>query len=191
MFLKGERCFSDRCAMERRPYPPGDHGQARQRKPSDFALQLREKQKVRRMYGLLEKQFRIYFRKAEKMKGVTGENLLSLLERRLDNVAFRLGFAMTRADGRQFVRHGHVQVNGRRVNIPSFLVSEGDVVTVSEKGKKLQRLQISLETIERRQMPNWLELDLDNLRGVVKGLPTREDITMPINEQLIVELYSK
>ena len=191
MFLKGERCFTDRCAMERRPYPPGDHGQARQRKPSDYNLQLREKQKVRRMYGLLERQFRNYFEKAEKMKGVTGENLLTLLERRLDNVAFRLGFGMTRADSRQLVRHGHIRVNGRRVNIPSFLVSSGDVVDVGEKSQKLQRIQTSLETVEGRELPDWLELDADKFRGEVKALPHRDHISMPINEQLIVELYSK
>ena len=191
MFLKGERCYTDRCAMERRPYPPGDHGQARQRKPSDYNLQLREKQKVRRMYGLLERQFRNYFAKAEKMKGVTGENLLALLERRLDNVSFRFGFGVTRSDSRQLVRHGHVRVNGRRVNIPSFLVKAGDVVEVGEKSQKLQRVQASLETVERRPLPGWLEFDFDKLRGEVKSMPLREDITMPINEQLIVELYSK
>jgi len=191
MFLKGERCYTDRCAMERRAYPPGDHGQGRQRKPSDFALQLREKQKVKRMYGLLEKQFRNYFKRAEGMKGVTGENLLVLLERRLDNVVCRLCFATTRSDARQLVRHRNVLVNGRKVDIPSYLVKEGDIIEVAENARKFQRIEAALETAERRPLPDWLELDKDNFKGEVKSLPTREHVTMPINEQLIVELYSK
>jgi small subunit ribosomal protein S4 len=191
LFLKGERCYTDKCAFERRAYPPGQHGQARRRKRSDYGEQLREKQKVRRMYGLLEKQFRGYYQKANQMKGVTGENLLKLLEQRLDNVVYRLGFASTRNEARQLVLHRHFTINGRRCNIPSAQVKSGDVVAVSEKSRKVTRIGESLGAIDRRGVPSWLELDKDGFTGSVKAAPLREELTMPIREQLIVELYSK
>lgn len=191
LFLKGDRCFSDKCSFERRAYPPGQHGQARMRKISDYAIQLREKQKVRRIYGVLEGQFRRYFEMAERKKGITGENLLALLERRLDNIIYRLGFASTRIQGRQFVLHKHVMVNGKKVNIPSFLVSVGDTITLKEKSRSVPFVQESLEAVARRGVPSWLELDSANFAGVVKAMPIREELTMPIQEQLIVELYSK
>jgi small subunit ribosomal protein S4 len=191
LFLKGDRCYSDRCSFERRAYAPGQHGQMRFRKVSDYAVQLREKQKVKRIYGMLEGQFRRYFEMAESSKGVTGENLLMFLERRLDNTLFRLGFANSRTQARQIVRHNHVLVNGKKVNIPSFLVSIGDVITVKEKSKKNQAINESLDAVARRGVPSWLELDRDNLQGSVKSMPERQEITMPIQEQLIVELYSK
>jgi small subunit ribosomal protein S4 len=190
LFLKGDRCYGDKCSFERRSYPPGQHGQRRS-KLSDYGVQLREKQKVKRMYGLLEKQFRSYFDRAERMKGVTGANLLVLLERRLDNIAYRLGFATSRNQARQLVRHSHVMVNGRKVNIPSYLVKVGDVVTIREKSRKSPILLESLETVARRGVPGWLELEKENFTGTVKAFPAREDLTMPISEQLIVELYSK
>lgn len=190
LFLKGERCYTDKCAIKRRNYPPGQHGQART-KVSDYGVQLREKQKVRRIYGILEKQFRSYFEEADRMKGVTGENLLFLLERRLDNAVYRLGLASSRTEARTLVRHGHFQVNGRKVNIPSFLVKNGDVIEVREKSRNIVSINDSLEAVVRRGVPQWLELDKDARKGVVKTLPTREDITTPIQEQLIVELYSK
>lgn len=190
LFLKGERCYTDKCAIKRRNYPPGQHGQART-KVSDYGVQLREKQKVRRIYGILEKQFRSYFEEADRMKGVTGENLLFLLERRLDNAVYRLGLASSRTEARTLVRHGHFQVNGRKVNIPSFLVKNGDVIEVREKSRNIVCINDSLEAVVRRGVPQWLELDKDARKGVVKTLPTREDITTPIQEQLIVELYSK
>lgn len=190
LFLKGDRCYGDKCSFERRSYPPGQHGQRRS-KLSDYGVQLREKQKVKRMYGLLEKQFRSYFERAERMKGVTGANLLVLLERRLDNIAYRLGFATSRNQARQLVRHSHVMVNGRKVNIPSYLVKVGDVVTIREKSRKSPILLESLETVARRGVPGWLELEKENFTGMVKAFPAREDLTMPISEQLIVELYSK
>lgn len=191
LFLKGDRCFSDKCSFERRAYPPGQHGQARMRKISDYAIQLREKQKVRRIYGVLEGQFRRYFEMAERKKGITGENLLALLERRLDNIIYRLGFASTRIQGRQFVLHNHVMVNGKKVNIPSFLVSVGDTISLKEKSRSVPFVQESLEAVARRGVPTWLELDSANFSGVVKAMPIREELTMPIQEQLIVELYSK
>ncbi|OGR00603.1 MAG: 30S ribosomal protein S4 [Deltaproteobacteria bacterium RIFOXYD12_FULL_55_16] len=191
LFLKGDRCYSDKCAFERRSFPPGQHGQARVRKVSDYSIQLREKQKVRRMYGMLEGQFRKYFEIAERIKGVTGENLLMLLESRLDNVIYRLGYANSRNQGRQLVRHDHIQVNGRKVNIPSFRVSVNDVITLKEKSRKVAAINESLEAVVRRGVPIWLELDKDNYKGTVKALPSRQEITMPIQEQLIVELYSK
>lgn len=191
LFLKGDRCYSDKCAIERRAYPPGQHGQLRFRKVSDYAIQLREKQKVKRMYGMLEGQFRRYFEIAESKRGVTGENLLILLERRLDSTLYRLGFASSHAQGRQLVRHNHVQVNGRKVNVPSFLVSVGDVITIKEKSRKNAAILDNLGSIARRGTPSWLELDSDAFQGKVKGLPERHEITMPIQEQLIVELYSK
>lgn len=190
LFLKGERCFTDKCAIKRRNYPPGQHGQSRA-KVSDYGVQLREKQKVRRIYGLLEKQFRSYFDKADRMKGVTGENLLSLLERRLDSVVYRTGFASSRTEARQLIRHGHFTLNGRKANIPSILVRVGDVVELREKSRKITSILESLEGVVRRGLPQWLELEKDAYRCVVKSLPVREDITMPIQEQLIVELYSK
>lgn len=190
LFLKGERCYTDKCAIKRRSYPPGQHGQGRI-KVSDYGVQLREKQKVRRIYGILENQFRGYFAMADRMKGVTGENLLFILERRLDNVAYRLGFAASRDEARQLVRHGHFTLNGRKVNIPSIQVKTGDVLQLREKSRKIAGVAESLEGVVRRGMPQWLELEKDAFKGVIKGLPVREDITMPIQEQLIVELYSK
>ncbi|MBJ6725828.1 30S ribosomal protein S4 [Geomesophilobacter sediminis] len=190
LFLKGERCFTDKCAIKRRSYPPGQHGQGRV-KVSDYGVQLREKQKVRRIYGILEKQFRGYFETADRMKGVTGENLLFLLERRLDNVVYRLGFATSRTEARQLVRHGHFTLNGRKVNIPSIQVKPGEVLQLREKSRKITAINESLEAVVRRGIPQWLELDKDAAKGTMKMLPVREDITMPIQEQLIVELYSK
>lgn len=191
LFLKGERCYSDKCSYERRAYAPGQHGQARFKKVSDYAVQLREKQKVKRIYGMLEGQFRRYFQMADRAKGITGESLLIILERRLDNTLFRLGFASSRVHARQLVRHNHILINGKKVNIPSFQVSPGDVVSVKEKSRKNQEINESLEAVARRGVPSWLELDKDNFSGSVKSLPDRQEITMPIQEQLIVELYSK
>ena len=191
MFLKGDRCYSDKCAFERRSYSPGQHGQNRFRKMSDYAVQLREKQKVKYMYGMLEGQFRNFFHKADMTKGVTGDNLLMMLERRLDNVVYRLGFASSRDQARQMVRHNHFQMNGRKVNIPSYQVSVGDVITLKEKSRKNEIIVDNLEGVARRGVPVWLELDATNFQATVKALPTREEITMPIQEQLIVELYSK
>jgi small subunit ribosomal protein S4 len=190
LYLKGERCFTDKCAIKRRNYPPGQHGQARV-KVSSYGLQLREKQKVRRIYGILEKQFRGYFEKADKMKGVTGENLLCLLEKRLDNIVYRMGFASSRSEARILVRHGHFKVNGRKVNIPSFQVKVSDVVELREKSRTVNSINESLEAVVRRGIPQWLELDKEGYKGVVKANVTREDLTTPIQEQLIVELYSK
>jgi len=190
LFLKGERCYTDKCAIKRRNYPPGQHGQGRS-KTSDYGTQLREKQKVRRIYGILEKQFRGYFQEADRMKGVTGENLLSLLERRLDNTIYRLGFASSRSESRQLVRHGHFTINGRKVNIPSILLKMGDVIELREKSRKVAAVNDSLEAVVRRGIPQWLQLERDAFKGVIKSLPVREDITTPIQEQLIVELYSK
>ncbi len=191
LFLKGDRCYSDKCAFERRSYAPGQHGQARMRKMSDYAIQLREKQKVRRMYGMLEGQFHKYFVMADRAKGVTGENLLVLLERRLDNVVYRLGLASSRNQARQMLRHNHFLVNGRKTNIPSFLVSVNDEITVKEKSRKIEALNDSLSAVVRRGVPSWLKLDKDKYVGTVQALPDREEITMPIQENLIVELYSK
>ncbi len=190
LFLKGDRCFTDKCAIKRRGYPPGQHGQRRP-KHSDYGVQLREKQKAKRIYGLQERQFRNYFEKAERLKGKTGDNLLILLERRLDNVVFKLGFAVTRRESRQMVRHGHFQVGGRKVNIPSFLVRPGEQIEIREKSRKMVGVNEALDAVVRKGIPPWLELDRDNFKGVVKALPTRADITEPIQEQLIVELYSK
>ena len=188
--LKGERCFTDKCAIKRRAYPPGQHGQGRT-KVTNYGTQLREKQKVRRIYGVLEKQFRGYFEKADRMKGVTGENLLVLLETRLDNVVYRLGFASSRGEARILVRHGHFTVNGRKVNIPSFQVRPGSVIELREKSRSIACFTEALEAVVRRGTPQWLELEKAAFRGVMKTVPVREDITMPIQEQLIVELYSK
>jgi small subunit ribosomal protein S4 len=190
LFLKGDRCFSEKCAVDRRGYPPGQHGQARPRF-SDYGMQLREKQKVKRMYGMLEAQFEKTMEQANRMKGRTGENLLSLLERRLDNVIFRLGFATSRAEARQLVLHGHFQVNGRKAAIPSMLVKPGMVIVLRESSRQITRIVGALETLERRSVPSWLEIDKDNCAGVVKAMPVREEITLPIQEQLIVELYSR
>jgi len=191
LFLKGDRCYTDKCGYERRAYPPGQHGQARRRKPSDYREQLREKQKVKRIYGIAERQFRGYYYKATRMRGVTGENLIQLLERRLDNVIYRLGFASNHAEARQLVRHGHFKVNGRRVNIPSYLVRPNDQLEVKDASRKVARILDSLGAVERRGVPQWLELNKDGFQGKVKALPAREDVTLPIREQLIVELYSK
>lgn len=191
LYLKGDRCYSDKCSFERRAFGPGQHGQARFKKQSDYATQLREKQKVKSMYGMLESQFRLNFVKADSQKGVTGENLLVLLERRLDNAIFRMGFASSRNQARQFVRHNHILVNGSKVNIPSFLVSPGDVVSLKEKSRANGGINENLEAVVRRGVPSWLELDKDNYKATVKALPNREELTMPIQERLIVELYSK
>lgn len=191
LYLKGDRCYSDKCSFERRAFGPGQHGQARFKKLSDYAVQLREKQKVKAMYGMLEGQFRLTFEKAEMQKGVTGENLLILLERRLDNTIFRCGFASSRNQARQLVRHKHILVNGHRVDIPSFLISEGDVITIREKSRANAQINENLEAVARRGVPSWLELDKDNFKASIKALPNREELTMPVQEQLIVELYSK
>ena len=190
LFLKGDRCFSEKCAIERRAYPPGMHGQGRTRF-SDYGVQLREKQKVKRMYGLLEKQFRSTFVKASSMKGRAGENLLILLERRLDNVVFRMGYATSRAEARQLVKHGHFQLDGHKVKTPSILVTPGQKVTLRERSQKVERITAALDALEGKSVPQWLEVDREQLQGNVKQLPTREDITLPIDEQLIVELYSR
>lgn len=190
LYLKGDRCYTDKCSIQRRNYPPGQHGQGRG-KISDYGLQLREKQKVKRMYGILEKQFRGYFKRAERLRGVTGTNLLVFLERRLDNVVYRLGFANSRAQARQLVLHNHVLVDGRRVNIPSYLVIVGQTVQVTEKSRSSALVRDALEAAARRGCPPWLELEKEEAKGRVSMFPTREDITMPIQEHLIVELYSK
>ncbi|HAR41930.1 MAG TPA: 30S ribosomal protein S4 [Bdellovibrionales bacterium] len=190
LFLKGDRCTTDKCAVERRAYPPGQHGQGRI-KFSEYGLQLREKQKIKRIYGMLEKQFRNLFEKADSMKGITGSNLLSMLERRMDNVVFRAGFANSRAEARHLVRHGHFAVNSRKVNIPSYMVAKGDVVEVREKSKNLAKIAGALEAVKRREIPQWIELDPAAQKARVRDLPTRDDITAPMEERLVVELYSK
>ncbi len=190
LFLKGDRCFSEKCAFERRSYAPGQHGKGRV-KVSDYGIRLREKQRVRRIYGVKESQFRRYFEIADRQKGVTGTNLLVLLERRLDNVVYRLGFADSRSQARQLVKHGHFLVNGRRVDIPSFQVRVGDEIKVREKSKDIVPIVQAIEAVARRGVPDWLELDSDNRKGVVKAMPERSHITMPIQEQYIVEFYSK
>jgi small subunit ribosomal protein S4 len=191
LFLKGERCYTEKCAIDRRNYAPGQHGQSRKKKFSSYGAQMREKQKVKRLYGLLENQFRNTFKEADRQKGITGEVLLALLERRLDNTVYRLGFANSRNEARQLVRHNHFLVNQSKVNIPSYLVKPGDVIELREKSKKVVRILESLEGVARRGVPQWLELDKEQMKGNVKGLPNREDITIPIQEKLIVELYSK
>jgi small subunit ribosomal protein S4 len=188
--LKSERCLTEKCAFERRAYPPGQHGHGRI-KFSEYALQLREKQKLKRLYGLAEKQFRAYFDRAESMKGVTGNNLLTLLERRLDSVAYRIGFGGSRTQSRLLVRHGHLAVNGKRVNIPSFLVKKGDVVSVAEKSQKVTSILASLESAKNREAPQWLDVDPAAFKATVKDLPSREDVTIPVEERMVVELYSK
>lgn len=191
LYLKGDRCYSDKCSYERRAFGPGQHGQARFKKLSDYAIQLREKQKVKSMYGMLESQFRLNFQRADSQRGVTGENLLILLERRLDNTVFRIGFASSRGQARQLVRHKHILVNGKKVDIPSFLISDGDIISLKEKSRANAGINENLEAVARRGVPSWVELDKDNYKATVKALPNREEITMPIKEQLIVELYSK
>ena len=190
LFLKGDRCFSEKCAIERRAYPPGQHGQGRARF-SDYGVQLREKQKVKRMYGLLEKQFRSTFKRASAMKGKAGVNLLMLLERRLDNVVYRMGFATSRNESRQLIKHGHFQVDGKKVMTPSILVKPGAKIVVRERSREVNRIVAALDALEGRSLPAWLEIEKERFEGTVKQLPVREDITLPIDEQLIVELYSR
>lgn len=191
LFLKGDRCFGDKCAFERRAYAPGQHGQRRGGKLSDYSQQLREKQKVKRIYGILEKQFKGYYYRAEKQKGITGTNLLLLLESRLDNVVYKMGFAASRTQARQLIRHNHFLVNQKKVNIPSYQVKEGDVVETKEKSREVTQIIEAMETVVRRGVPGWMEVEKEAFKGTMKGLPNREDLTMPIQEQLIVELYSK
>ncbi|HKH45786.1 MAG TPA: 30S ribosomal protein S4 [Thermoanaerobaculia bacterium] len=191
LFLKGDRCFKEKCAVERRNFPPGQHGTRRGRRTLGYGLQLREKQKVKRIYGVLESQFRNYFEEADRRKGITGENLLVMLEKRLDNVVYSLGFGSSRAQARQFVRHGHVLVDGRKITIPSYQVKAGQALTVREASRKNPFIRSSVETARGRGVPEWLELDAENVSGKVLRLPTREDIKLPIQEQLIVELYSR
>ncbi len=191
LFLKGDRCFKEKCAIERRAYPPGQHGQRRGRRTMGYGLQLREKQKVKRIYGVQERQFRTYFKNADRKKGITGENLLVMLERRLDNVAFSLGFGASRAQARQLIRHGHIRVNGRRVTVPSFQVGVEQLVSVKEGSRKNEFVRASVETARGRGVPEWLELDAENFTGKMLAVPTREEIKIPVQEQLIVELYSR
>lgn len=191
LYLKGDRCYSDKCSFERRAFGPGQHGQARFKKVSDYALQLREKQKVKNIYGVLESQFRLFFKRADRQKGVTGENLLVNLERRFDNAIYRIGMASSRNQARQMVLHSHFLINGKKVNIPSLLVKAGDVITLREKSRQNSFIVENLEAVVRRGVPAWLELDKDNFKATVKALPLREELTMPIQEHLIVELYSK
>lgn len=190
LYLKGDRCYTEKCALERKGYAPGQHSQTR-RKLSEYGIQLREKQKARRIYGVLERQFRNYMERAERQKGITGENLLRFLERRLDNVVYRLGLASSRAEARQFIRHGHIRVNGRKVNIPSYLVKIGDEVSIAEKSRQVDRFKELAEIAAERTPPRWLEYDPERFGGRVVDLPSREDIDVPIQEHLIVELYSK
>ena len=191
LFLKGDRCYGDKCAFERRPYAPGQHGQRRSGKISDYQLQLREKQKVKRIYGVLEGQFRRYYYQAEKQKGITGTNLLMLLECRLENIAYRMGFSSSRRQARQLVRQNHFLVNGKKVNIPSFQVKPGDVIEVKESSRKVKIILDAMETVVRRGIPSWIDIEKEKFRGTLTAIPNREDLTMPIQEQLIIELYSK
>ena len=191
LFLKGERCYTEKCAIEKRNFAPGQHGKTRKSKLAGYGVQLREKQKVKRIYGVLEDQFRLYFEQAERTRGITGETLLQLLERRLDNVAYRAGFATSRPQGRQLVRHGHFTVNGRKVNIPSFSVKPGDVVAIRASSQKAPAILHALEEVKGRGIPEWLSFDSGALSGRVTSLPTRQQINLPVQEQLIVELYSK
>jgi small subunit ribosomal protein S4 len=190
LFLKGERCYTEKCAIEKRNVPPGQHGRSRKAKLVGYGVQLREKQKVKRIYGVLEDQFRLYFQQAERTRGITGETLLQLLERRLDNAVYRLGFATSRPQARQLVRHGHFQVNGRKVDIPSFSVKVGDVISVRESSRKNASILHAVEEVKGRGVPEWLSLDTE-MSGKVVSVPTREQINLPVQEQLIVELYSK
>ncbi len=191
LFLKGDRCFKEKCAIERRGYPPGQHGQRRGRKSLGYGIQLREKQKVKRIYGILESQFRLYFQEADRRRGITGETLLQMLERRLDNVVFSLGFASSRAQARQLVRHGHILVDGRKTTIPSYQVRAGQSIVVREGSRQNGQIRGALESALGRGVPEWLSLDADNFTGKVESLPNREDIKLPVQEQLIVELYSR
>ncbi len=190
LFLKGDRCYTEKCAIERRRYPPGQHGQG-YRKLSDYGLQLREKQKVRKMYGILERQFRRYFAEAERKKGITGDILLQIIESRLDSIVYRMGFALNRRKARQLIGHGHILVNGKKVNLPSYTVKGGDIIEVKESSKNISEIVDSISKSEHRGIPNWVEVDIANLRGKVLQIPSREDIQLPVQEQLIVELYSK
>ncbi len=190
LFLKGSRCYTDKCGVEKRKYAPGQHGQNRG-KLSDYGIQLREKQKVKRIYGILERQFRLYFKKAAQMKGITGEILLQMLERRLDNVVYRMGFASNRREARQLVRHGHFLVNGRHVDVPSYLLTPGDIVEIGEASKELKAISESLSMAEHRGLPEWIEIDTQGLKGKFVRIPLRDEIQLPVQEQLIVELYSK
>lgn len=190
LYLKGDRCYTDKCSLNRRGYAPGQHGQGR-RKLSQYGIQLREKQKARRVYGVLERQFKRYFEMAERQKGVTGENLLRILESRLDNVIYRMGFASSRSEARQLVRHGHFEVNGRKVNIPSYLTKVGDVITVREKSRGNNRIKELVETAQQKTAPRWIQVNYDKMEGKISDLPSREDIDIPIEEHLIVELYSR
>ena len=191
LFLKGERCYTEKCAIEKRNLPPGQHGKLRKAKLVGYGLQLREKQKVKRIYGVLENQFRRYFETAERTRGITGETLLQLLERRMDNVIYRLGLATSRAQARQLVRHGHFQVNGKKVDIPSYSVKVGDVVTVRESSRKNASILHAVEEVKGRGIPEWLSFDAATFTGRINSMPTREQINLPVQEQLIVELYSK
>jgi small subunit ribosomal protein S4 len=191
LFLKGEKCFTEKCSIERRSYAPGQHGQKSGARRSDYAVQLREKQKVRRVYGVLERQFRGVYQEADRLKGVTGENLLQLLEQRLDNVSYRMGFGASRSEARQVVRHNSILVNGRRVNIPSYIVKPGDVVQVTEKAKAHLRIKAAVEAAEQRGFPEWIEMDAKAFKGVFKAKPQRSELSSTINEHLVVELYSK
>lgn len=190
LFLKGDRCFTLKCAIEKRNYPPGGHGQRRS-KPSEYGLQLREKQKMKRMYGIQEAQFRAYFRMAERQKGITGQNLVRLLEQRLDNVVHRLGLGASRAQARMLIVHGHIRVNGRRVTIPSYLLRAGDVVEVQPASREIEGIKAALEGAKKRRVPSWLELDAANFKGTVRSLPSKEEMAIPVQEQLVVALYSK
>jgi small subunit ribosomal protein S4 len=191
LFLKGTKCFTEKCPVDRRNYPPGAHGQSRRSKISEYGIQLREKQKVRKIYGLLEGQFKLYFEKASQQKGITGENLIRLLERRFDNVVYRLGLAPSRKSARQLILHGHFTVNRKKVNIPSYLLGAGDIVQVVEKSRGLSEIHASMQRIRDNQMLPWLSLDKANLSGTFLQVPDRKDVPLPANEQLIVELYSK
>lgn len=191
LFLKGDRCYSEKCAVEKRPYPPGAHGQGRRQKPTEYGIQLREKQKTKRIYGLMEKQFHNYFKKADRQQGITGENLLILLERRLDNVVYRLGFAASRKEARQLVTHGHFRVNGKKATIPSMLVKVGDEIAVVENSRDSVKFQEIKDQAAYKTPPEWLSVDVENLTGSVLAYPTREQIDTAVSEQLIVELYSR
>jgi small subunit ribosomal protein S4 len=191
LYLKGERCYTEKCAIERRSYSPGEHGRRRKARAFGYSLQLREKQKVKSIYGMLEKQFRLYFRRAEGKKGITGENLLVMLERRLDNVVYRIGFCSSRRQARQIVSHGHILVNGNKVNIPSYQISEEEVISIKEKSRKIPVVLQSIEAAKGRSVPEWIEVNYDNFQGKIVRLPKREEIAMPVQEHMIVELYSK
>ncbi|MGI6452887.1 MAG: 30S ribosomal protein S4 [Syntrophomonadaceae bacterium] len=191
LFLKGDRCYSEKCAVERKPFGPGAHGQGRRQKPTEYGLQLREKQKTKRTYGLMEKQFRNYFKRAERQKGITGENLLILLERRLDNVVYRLGFASSRKEARQLVNHGHFTINGKKATIPSMMVRVGDIIQVKEKSRESAKFKEIKEQAAYKTPPEWLSVDVENLAGTVLAYPVRNQIDTPVSEQLIVELYSR